>query len=147
VTDPDPKADLLAAERKKWENAFLYYWRVLEGPGWWHPQVVLAPPPAPQFLYDFVEKQALVTVEINGAQWVKGGHNTGQGLERDARKNNFAQALGYSAWTFVPSMLSEDTVEANLLPLIAHVAARRAALGLEAAPARVRAPKRGPGVF
>ena len=36
-----------------------------------------------------------ILVEVNGGIWIKGGHSTGGGIERDAEKLNLATIAGY----------------------------------------------------
>jgi very-short-patch-repair endonuclease len=51
------------------------------------------------FVGDFVWEQAKVVCELQGAIWVKGGHSTGGGIQRDAIKQVTAAAGG---WVVLP---------------------------------------------
>ena len=50
-----------------------------------------------------------VIAEVNGQIWVKGGHNTGSGLQRDYFKQNLAQLLGFRYFEFSPGMVEDGT--------------------------------------
>jgi hypothetical protein len=54
---------------------------------------------------DFAWPQALVALEIQGGQWVKSGHSSGGGLERDAIKALLAQLDGWALVSMTESML------------------------------------------
>ncbi len=57
---------------------------------------------------DFAWPDQKIGVELNGGQWIKGGHNTGGGTQRDAEKNNSAQFLGWRVFTLVNNQLLRD---------------------------------------
>lgn len=69
-----------------------------------------------------------VGIEINGGQWAKGkmGHNSGKGLERDARKLNDAQLKGWFLIVLVTDHI-EKSCETYTLPLIREVLLSRGA--------------------
>lgn len=54
---------------------------------------------------DFAWPEAAVALEIQGGQWVKSGHSSGSGLERDAIKALLAQLDGWALVSFTESML------------------------------------------
>lgn len=54
---------------------------------------------------DFAWPQATVALEIQGGQWVKSGHSSGSGLERDAIKALLAQLDGWALVCLTESML------------------------------------------
>lgn len=54
---------------------------------------------------DFAWPAACVGLEIQGGQWVKSGHSSGSGLERDAIKALVAQLDGWALVSFTESML------------------------------------------
>lgn len=54
---------------------------------------------------DFAWPQASVALEIQGGQWVKSGHSSGSGLERDAIKALLAQLDGWALVSLTESML------------------------------------------
>ncbi len=74
------------------------------------------PPYKPQYEFHAERKWALdfawpdhkVGIEINGNQWVKGGHNTGRGVQRDAEKGNAARFLGWRIFVLVTDHLLRD---------------------------------------
>ena len=53
--------------------------------------------------FDFAVGNSIL-VEINGGTWIKSGHTTGKGLQRDYSKHNQAVLLGYKVLLFT----SED---------------------------------------
>lgn len=44
---------------------------------------------------DFAWPAAKVAVEVQGGIWIKGGHSSGSGIDRDAAKSFLAQADGW----------------------------------------------------
>lgn len=60
-----------------------------------------------------------VAIEVNGGQWSKGdmGHNSGTGVERDARKSNDALLLGWDLLVFVTDHI-EKQMNSYVLPTI-----------------------------
>lgn len=71
------------------------------------------------YVGDFIFRDARVVVEVQGATWVRGGHSTGAGIQRDAVKALTAAAGG---WLVVP--LTEKMVGAQAgiwLPKLAEV--------------------------
>lgn len=53
-----------------------------------------------RWIYDFVLPEFRIAIEVNGQIWHKGGHTTGQGIERDFEKNNAAVLAGYFVFWF-----------------------------------------------
>lgn len=56
--------------------------------------------PTRKFRLDFAWPAQKLGVEVQGGTWVKSGHTTGGGLERDYEKNNLCQILGWSLLMF-----------------------------------------------
>lgn len=57
---------------------------------------------------DFAWPVARVALEIQGGIWVKGGHSSGGGIERDAIKSLLAQADGWVLVAFTEKMLLQQ---------------------------------------
>lgn len=59
--------------------------------------------PTNQMTFDFAWPEYKVAIEVNGGQWSSGkmGHNSGMGVERDARKQNYAALQGWLLLIFV----------------------------------------------
>lgn len=55
--------------------------------------------PGRQFAYDRVWRDQRVCVEVQGATFVRGGHSTGTGIERDCEKACLAAVHG---WRYLP---------------------------------------------
>lgn len=78
--------------------------------------------------FDFAWPEYKVAVEVNGGQWSGGkmGHNSGTGVERDARKNNYAVLKG---WLLI--VLVTDHIDKRLgqyaLPIIRETLLKRGA--------------------
>ena len=57
-------------------------------------------------------------IEVNGSQWVQNtGHNSGLGIERDARKKNYCLLYGIKLLTFVTDHI-EKQMQQYTLPTI-----------------------------
>ena len=61
------------------------------------------------YRWDFCWPEQKVAVEIQGGRWVKSGHSSGTGIERDARKNNLAQLQGWLCMVFVDEHLRDGS--------------------------------------
>jgi hypothetical protein len=57
---------------------------------------------------DFAWPQACVALEIQGGTWVKSGHSSGRGIERDAIKALLAQLDGWALVALTDHMLGRD---------------------------------------
>jgi len=68
------------------------------------------------FRADFAWPAAAVALEIQGGQWVRSGHSSGGGLERDAVKSWTAQLDGWSLVAMTGRMLSRQ--EETWLPML-----------------------------
>ena len=53
-----------------------------------------------RFKHDFCWRDKKILVEIQGAVWVKGGHSTGTGINRDAEKLNLSTLAGWKTFIF-----------------------------------------------
>lgn len=51
--------------------------------------------PDRRFRWDYCFRAQRLAVEVQGGFWIKGGHSTGIGLERDAEKLNLATLAGW----------------------------------------------------
>lgn len=58
--------------------------------------------------FDVVWKEAMVAVELDGGEWVRGRHHRPLGYARDAEKINAAVAAGWKVFRFTTSMLKKD---------------------------------------
>lgn len=63
--------------------------------------------PGRRYAWDFVSFKYNLAVEVQGSIWVKGGHNTGTGLNRDYEKLNMATLAGYSTLMFSGDMVKD----------------------------------------
>lgn len=66
--------------------------------------------PKRKFTLDFAHLPSKTAVEVNGAIWSKGGHNTGRGLLRDYRKALDAATLGWLVLPIAPDDFSPETL-------------------------------------
>jgi very-short-patch-repair endonuclease len=67
--------------------------------------------PNRRYKYDFALIKENILIEVQGSQWVKGGHNTGKGLERDYEKCNLAQIHGWRVLQYGTSFIREQPFE------------------------------------
>lgn len=58
-----------------------------------------------RFRFDFAWPSLMLAVEVQGGIWVKGGHSTGTGITRDAKKANLARMHGWTLLIFTPEMI------------------------------------------
>jgi hypothetical protein len=81
--------------------------------------------------FDIAWPEYRVAIEVNGGQWSSGkmGHNSGTGIERDARKNNWAILKDWKLIILVTDHIKRDMVTYTI-PLIRRV------LGAAGAPLR-----------
>lgn len=72
--------------------------------------------------FDFAWPEYKVAIEINGGQWSRGkmGHNSGSGVERDARKANYAALRGWVLLVFVTDHI-EKRLDTYTMPTIRRV--------------------------
>lgn len=57
---------------------------------------------------DFAWPGAQVGLEVQGGIWVKSGHSTGTGIDRDAVKSFVAQADGWVLLAFTEKMFTQQ---------------------------------------
>ncbi len=91
-----------AGRRSTLETGFLTVWRAK------YPD---APEPVPQYqfakeigrkwAFDFCWPEKLVAVEIDGGEFVSGGHNRGVQMKRDREKDREATKLGWKVLRYV----------------------------------------------
>jgi very-short-patch-repair endonuclease len=136
------EADTLAA-------IFFTRCRQFQVPGWFHREKKIAPPPAPQFVYDLHHEEARVLIELNGGLYMaKGAHNTAESINRDARKVNFAQYMGFASLIFTNIMLDEGKTDpAEVFIPLAEFIKIRMELVRELNEPQIPEGRRGIGVF
>lgn len=59
--------------------------------------------PGRKYRWDFCVKD--LAIEVQGGTWRKGGHSSGLGILRDARKTNAATIAGYRVLIFTTDMV------------------------------------------
>lgn len=74
---------------------------------------------------DFAWPEARVALEVQGGQWVKSGHSSGTGIDRDAIKALVAQQDGWALVALTERMLCRQS--AIWLPRIAAMITSRVA--------------------
>lgn len=48
-----------------------------------------------------------MAIEVQGGRWVKSGHSSGSGIERDCMKSCLAASLGWLVFSFTDSMIAD----------------------------------------
>ena len=71
--------------------------------------------------FDYCWPDQMIAVEIEGGQWIKGGHTSGTGLQRDCEKYNAAQFKGWKVFRFCTSMLGESANYRHLFELLPKI--------------------------
>lgn len=61
-----------------------------------------------RFKYDFYAPSLNTVFEINGGTWVKSGHTSGAGIQRDYEKSNLAQLNGIKCYQLSKEMLTRE---------------------------------------
>jgi very-short-patch-repair endonuclease len=56
--------------------------------------------PGRRYRWDFRLTGTRILLEVNGGTWTKGGHSTGNGIQRDYTKSNLALIHGWMQLTF-----------------------------------------------
>ena len=84
-----------------------------------------------KFRLDFVIDRTghggpLLAVEVQGSLWVKGGHNTGTGLQRDFDKGYYALLNGYKLLYVSPADIKSLKALARIQVLISDIKELRA---------------------
>lgn len=68
-------------------------------------ELVFSPPR--RFRFDLAIPAINLAIEIEGATWVRGGHSTGAGIDRDCTKGNLAVARGWRCLRYTTSQLRD----------------------------------------
>ena len=83
-----------------------------------------------------------MAIECQGGIWTQGRHTRGKGYLRDVEKRNIAASMGWAWFEITSDMLSRDPAGA-IVPIIATIKQRMAAMRRDqSSPAR-RRPTRG----
>lgn len=110
------------SKKEELENSFAYHWSLL------YPQL---PPPVRQYPiknpatgrdwridFAFPEEDVKLGVEIQGGSWVKGGHNTAIGQEKDYIRHNELVRMGWRILYFNTPMCKHM---ANVVDTVAEI--------------------------
>ena len=68
--------------------------------------------PTRRFRFDFAIEPIAETrllVEVQGGTWVKSGHSTGTGIQRDCEKHNLAVLAGFRVLAFTSTDVRQGT--------------------------------------
>lgn len=68
-----------------------------------------------KWLFDFAFIEQRIAVEVDGGNWINGGHNTGTGRDRDNEKQNAAVLGGWRVLRFTASMLRRKTETIDII--------------------------------
>lgn len=68
--------------------------------------------------FDFAWPDLKVAVEVDGGIWSRGRHVRGSGYADGCRKKNFATSLGWSVFTFTPSMIENGEAISLLVKVV-----------------------------
>jgi very-short-patch-repair endonuclease len=68
--------------------------------------------------FDFAFPEIKLAVEVDGGQWIKGGHNTGTGKQRDCDKDEAALLDGWIVYRVTPSMVKSGRAVQTIDKLI-----------------------------
>ena len=79
------------------ERALLTQIRMLNLP---KPEVEFKAFPDRRFRFDFCWEDHRLLVEVQGGVWMKGGHSSGTGINRDTEKANLAVLAGWRVLAF-----------------------------------------------
>lgn len=60
-----------------------------------------------RFRWDFAIEHLKILLEVQGGIWVKGGHSSGSGIERDTEKLNLATVRGWSVLQVVRKQIED----------------------------------------
>lgn len=84
-------------KREALEMAFLFAWRGIGGP---EPLRQHQFDEVRKYRFDFCWQPQRLAVEINGGQFVNGGHNRGKGMQSDLEKKRLAISQGWRVMEF-----------------------------------------------
>ena len=62
--------------------------------------------------FDYAWRDKQISVEIEGAVWIRGRHTRGSGFIRDMEKYNNAAKLGWRVFRFTPQQLKKGEAQA-----------------------------------
>jgi very-short-patch-repair endonuclease len=62
-----------------------------------------------KFRFDFT--CGIVAIEIEGGTWIRGGHSTGVGIQRDCEKGNLATLEGWKVFRLTSDMIDTKHVQ------------------------------------
>ena len=63
--------------------------------------------PTRKFRFDLAIPEKRLAIEIEGAVYVRGGHSTGRGIEKDCEKGNLATLAGWRLLRFTTTQLRD----------------------------------------
>lgn len=89
------------------ETKFEILWTNLGGPDLIREYPVC---PGRKFRFDFAIPQKRIAIEVEGGTWVKSGHSSGKGIERDCVKGNLATQYGWRVFRLTAQMIAPDYV-------------------------------------
>jgi len=69
------------------------------------------PIPKRRFRADYAHINSKVLIEINGGTWVKNGHSSGKGIERDYTKTNLCILHGYVTFQLSSQMIIKEWLD------------------------------------
>jgi very-short-patch-repair endonuclease len=105
------------AKREKWENAFLFLWKALNGPILerefkFHNER--------KWRFDFAHLETRVAIEVEGGTWSGGRHSRGAGYSADCEKYNSATELGWKVFRLTSDMITTKNANMILQTIIRH---------------------------
>lgn len=63
--------------------------------------------PGRKFRFDFCFEKERLTVEVQGGTWVKGGHSSGVGIQKDCEKTILAQLGGWKVFPVTSNQIKD----------------------------------------
>ena len=113
VSHPEQRSRLpKASQPSELEQRFLENWNMLTNNEPLLREYVFAPDR--KFRLDFYHEHSRVGIEVNGGTWTVGGHSTGKGIGRDARKSLLAATYGIHVIAVTSDMLSQKEIVLTL---------------------------------
>ena len=104
-----PKGEKQKQEPSQWEELFAALWKNFgDGsiPEREHHFIM-----GRRYRADFAWPKEKVIVEIDGCQWVKGGHNSGHGRQRDNERDRLATLDGWRTLRFTSNDLTNRPIQ------------------------------------
>lgn len=105
------------AKREKWENAFLFLWKALNGPELVREHQFNLDR---KWRFDFAHLETCVAIEIEGGTWSGGRHTRGAGYSKDCEKYNTATELGWEVFRLTSDMVTTKNANMILQTIIRH---------------------------